>query len=169
MIQRGTNIPGFIEGNVITIIVINAEGEEIGTMLYETAGRENGEPGGEDDGDGGGVGKASKIRANTPYTPTFMEWAYTDVTLDADASSLPSEFAVEKGYPNPFNPTVTVSFAIPATGEVIISVYNILGQQVFKNSRLYEAGYQRFLLDTGKTGRELGSGVYFLQIGRAHV
>lgn len=77
---------------------------------------------------------------------------------------MPTEFAVKQGYPNPFNPSITVPFALPAVGEVNFTVFNVLGQQVFKSGSRFEAGYHRFLFDATANGSELVSGVYFLQV-----
>ena len=95
----------------------------------------------------------------------FGAGAYADVTIDAEALSLPSEFAVRQGYPNPFNPTLTIPFTLPSNGEVIVSVYNVLGQRVFETVKAYEAGYHSFIFDASQTDRELVSGIYFLQVG----
>ncbi|MBZ0265902.1 choice-of-anchor D domain-containing protein [bacterium] len=83
-------------------------------------------------------------------------------TLSLEGVEMPTEFVVEQGYPNPFNPTVTVPFALPENGEVTFSVFNLLGQQVFTASRTYEAGHHRYLFDAGQAN--LVSGVYFLQV-----
>ncbi|WP_340104315.1 immunoglobulin-like domain-containing protein [Rhodohalobacter sp. 8-1] len=42
----------------------------------------------------------------------------------------PAEFALSAAYPNPFNPTTTISFDLPKASFVSLSVYSILGQQV---------------------------------------
>lgn len=71
---------------------------------------------------------------------------------------------LEQGYPNPFNPSITVPFAVPATGDVTFAVYNVIGQQVFSQTRTFDAGNHRFLFDARQSGAELVSGVYFLQV-----
>ena len=43
---------------------------------------------------------------------------------------LPDELELKQNYPNPFNPTTTISFSIPQTGEVVLTVYNALGELV---------------------------------------
>ncbi len=94
----------------------------------------------------------------------FGEGAYADVTLDANAKALPTEFSVKSAYPNPFNPATTIPFAVPVKGELTFTVYNILGQQIFNQTRVYEAGYYNFLFDANLTENELVSGMYFMQI-----
>jgi len=42
----------------------------------------------------------------------------------------PKKFTLSEGYPNPFNSTTTIEFTLPEDGRAILSVYNMLGQQV---------------------------------------
>jgi photosystem II stability/assembly factor-like uncharacterized protein len=50
-----------------------------------------------------------------------------EVTADMQ---LPSEFALEQNYPNPFNPVTTIAFSLPYDSEVVLRIYNVLGQEV---------------------------------------
>ena len=43
---------------------------------------------------------------------------------------LPDQFSLESAYPNPFNPTTTLSFSLPIESKVNISVYNLQGREV---------------------------------------
>jgi len=94
----------------------------------------------------------------------FGAGAYAEIALDLDKSLLPREFVVDKAYPNPFNPTVTIPFSLPRAGEVTITLFNLLGQEVFQVNRLYAAGQHRFEFDATNIGQELVSGLYFLRM-----
>lgn len=43
---------------------------------------------------------------------------------------IPNQFVLFPNYPNPFNPTTTISYDIPEDGRVLLNVYNLLGQEV---------------------------------------
>jgi hypothetical protein len=45
-------------------------------------------------------------------------------------SEAPSELQLSKNYPNPFNPTTTFSYSLPAQSKVRLELYNALGQRV---------------------------------------
>jgi tetratricopeptide (TPR) repeat protein len=55
----------------------------------------------------------------------------TQVTSVHDIhSSIPKEYSLSEAYPNPFNPTTTITYALPMTSHVILKIYNVLGQEV---------------------------------------
>jgi hypothetical protein len=49
---------------------------------------------------------------------------------EEDLLTAPVEFALEKNYPNPFNPTTTIKYSIPEAGNVELKIYDILGNEV---------------------------------------
>ncbi len=51
-------------------------------------------------------------------------------SIEVDLGSGPVEFALNQNYPNPFNPSTVISFDIPETGFVNLTVFNILGEKV---------------------------------------
>lgn len=84
----------------------------------------------------------------------------------ATCDNLPTAFELKNAYPNPFNPTTTVPFALPEDSHVNLSVYNVLGQRVVTLvDKEFTAGYHSVLWN-GKNdqGTLLGSGVYFVKM-----
>lgn len=49
---------------------------------------------------------------------------------DSEDSSMPDSFGLLPNYPNPFNPTTTLTFLLPTRGAVHLGVYNLTGQLV---------------------------------------
>ena len=74
---------------------------------------------------------------------------------------IPEAFSLDKAYPNPFNPTTTLSFAIPVDNEVTLSIYNLQGREVTTLiSGNMEAGYHSIVWDANS----YASGVYFVKM-----
>jgi len=80
--------------------------------------------------------------------------------------NVPKTYGLNQNSPNPFNPTTRISFALPAAGEVRMSVFNVLGQQVKElvNGAM-DAGVHEVIWD-GKdnNGTSVASGIYFYKI-----
>ena len=47
-----------------------------------------------------------------------------------EAAEVPSAFALEANYPNPFNPATTIRYALPQRASVRLSVYDVQGRLV---------------------------------------
>ena len=72
-----------------------------------------------------------------------------------------TDYKLYDNYPNPFNPSTNVSFEIPSRNHVIISVYNLLGEQVaILANRVYPAGSFTVEFD----GSRLVSGIYLIRM-----
>ncbi len=100
--------------------------------------------------------------------PLFGQLFYDPNTLGSDLSNteLPDDFELYAAYPNPFNPSVTIPFALPETAKTRISIHNILGQEVARILETQvEAGNHQVLWN-GKSDNETSaaSGVYFVRM-----
>ncbi len=76
----------------------------------------------------------------------------------------PKTYALLQNYPNPFNPVTQISYALPKAGWVMLSVFNMLGQEVatlvneFKNPGSYTAEFNV------NGNAALSSGVYVYKL-----
>ncbi len=67
--------------------------------------------------------------AGYQLTPVFA----SDVTIQVNVNEtnvLPAKFSLNSNYPNPFNPVTKISFELPKSTNISITVYNVLGQKV---------------------------------------
>ncbi len=69
-------------------------------------------------------------------------------------------------YPNPFNPTTTISFSIKEKAPVELVIYNILGQKVrtLVNQPLEPGEHSIVWNGTDNKGRSVASGIYFYRM-----
>jgi len=94
---------------------------------------------------------------------------YVEETVLKILSEIPEEFSLSQNYPNPFNPLTKIDFSLPKTGRVVITIYNLLGQEVttLVNERLSYGYHTITWQGTDKMGRPVGSGVYFSELKTA--
>ena len=81
-------------------------------------------------------------------------------------ASLPETFEVFPNYPNPFNPETKVRFALPETGRVKVTVFDMTGRKVTTLvDGVREAGIHSLLWD-GKDGfgKPLPSGIFVCRV-----
>lgn len=81
---------------------------------------------------------------------------------NSSITSLPETVTIERLYPNPFNPTLSVTFSIPTESMTEVTVFNTLGEEV----DIIEPG--SYLRQGRHTyywhGSEQPSGMYFIQV-----
>jgi len=70
----------------------------------------------------------------------------------------PAQFMLDNNYPNPFNPTTTISYSIPEFSHVKITVYNLLGEIV---EELIDLPHKPGLHKIDFDATDLSSGIYF--------
>ena len=91
--------------------------------------------------------------------------SYTVVSVQQN-ESVPSEFSLMQNYPNPFNPTTTIRYELPVSSYVVLTVYNILGQEIRTLVNAEQtAGVKTVVWDAADAfGRPAVSGIYFYKI-----
>lgn len=72
-----------------------------------------------------------------------------------------TEYSLSQNYPNPFNPITTISFTLPLSGNVKLTIFNLLGQEIKTLTNGFkEAGIYTFNFDA----KNLNSGIYLYKI-----
>ena len=92
-------------------------------------------------------------------TTDIVPFVPTDTEADLE---IPEVFTVYSNYPNPFNPTTTLRFDLPAPAEVTVEIFDVVGRRVLVlPMESIPAGRDRTLT---VDGARLSSGVYFYRI-----
>lgn len=80
---------------------------------------------------------------------------------DGHLSNIPVEFELSQNWPNPFNPSTSISYYLPESGIVKVSVYNIMGELVNSQQPEFVPQGQHIIKFDGS---HLPSGVYILSV-----
>jgi flagellar hook assembly protein FlgD len=75
-------------------------------------------------------------------------------------------FELYENYPNPFNPTTTISFNLPKNAPVNLEIFNLKGQKVrtLINSELKAGKHNIVWNGLDNNGKPVASGVYFYRL-----
>lgn len=98
----------------------------------------------------------------TAYSDTL--W-FTTLKTESD-DRIPNTFQLAANYPNPFNPTTTIRYALPEAGMVRLVIYDIAGRPVRTLVHSQQAaGYRSVVWDgCDDDGKILGSGMYIYRL-----
>lgn len=81
--------------------------------------------------------------------------------MTATPQQVPDQVELKPSYPNPFNPSTTIRYAIPKAYKVTLEVYDLLGQKVATLvDKQQAAGSYKIPFNAS----DLSSGLYFIQI-----
>ena len=105
------------------------------------------------------VGKHSIVGLVNGYGLSDTLWVSV-ATLSAIkiAPSAPQGYVLENAYPDPFNPSTTIDYQLPARNHVVLNIYDALGRKVETLvDEVQNAGFHSITFDADR----LASGVYF--------
>jgi hypothetical protein len=93
---------------------------------------------------------------NIPIVMNIVE--ETGVTIRPE---IPNEFTLEQNWPNPFNPSTTLSYSLPKAGVVSLTVYDTMGRSIQQLvGEHQEIGRYQVTFD----GSSLPTGMYVYQL-----
>jgi hypothetical protein len=81
--------------------------------------------------------------------------------LNDSESPVAESFGLLQNYPNPFNPSTTFRYSIPQTSKVVITVYDILGNEI---ATLMDEEKSVGTYELIWNAENLSSGIYFYQL-----
>jgi hypothetical protein len=104
--------------------------------------------------------RASNGLGRSLWSSTFGFRTVTSVEV-ATEETLPLSYGLSQNYPNPFNPTTSLRFSIPASGLVVIKVYDMLGREV---TTLVNEEMQIGTYTVSWNATQVASGVYYCRM-----
>ena len=82
---------------------------------------------------------------------------------------IPETFVLNQNFPNPFNPSTTITFELPKNSRVNLSIFNILGQKIktLVNKELDARIHQFEWNGTNQLGQNVSSGILLLSFNNS--
>ena len=107
-----------------------------------------------------------EINDGYPYLTYNIIATDNDDLEDSIELNTVSEVTIHSLYPNPFNPTTTISYTLKQASNVNIEIYNIIGQKVYtKDLAQQSAGSHNFTWDgVNNRNSRVASGLYLFRI-----
>jgi hypothetical protein len=109
--------------------------------------------------------QASNDDHGSVYTD-MLEMDVSDVvSVDLDAN-LPGEFKLLGNFPNPFNPVTKLRFDIDYRSNVVVTIYNILGNEIttLQNGEMNPGRYSMTWNATNDQGKSMPTGMYLYKV-----
>ncbi|MDE2827639.1 MAG: T9SS type A sorting domain-containing protein [Bacteroidota bacterium] len=105
------------------------------------------------------VGGTDRDPARGEYNLTVLKQDGSPILItNLESAEVPDGFVLEANYPNPFNPTTTINYALPEASNVTVTVLDLLGRRVAVLVDEHQAkGRYSVRFDASR----LASGIYF--------
>ena len=118
--------------------------------------------------------KASNLRIDSVYTITpatslckFTVLVGEQYSIEKRLESvLPTDFSIDRNFPNPFNPSTNISVTVPRDAKVSLRIHDVLGREITTMFVGYLGPGRHWFTwnGTDHTGRAVASGVYFARL-----
>lgn len=106
------------------------------------------------------LGLITEERIEESYTRIMEKKQLLTNIFTASDEIVPSEYGLIN-YPNPFNSSTNIFVKVPASGNLTIKVYNIIGEEVAEIvNDFYDAGTHTFFFNAN----DFASGIYLLRM-----
>ena len=121
---------------------------------------------GNDNGGGSTVTDVVELHGDRSLNIRLGEGILGDDGQNAHKRGLYKAYLVGGNYPNPFNPSTTISYTVDQPSDIRLTVFDIRGRRVITLvDRFQDQGVYHIQWDgTNSSGRALASGVYFYRM-----
>ena len=117
------------------------------------------------------AGKIETVSGGKIVEKVVQDNSETGIEAEVEANAsisfddgLPSEFVIEKAYPNPFNPTTRIRYGVSTTSSVNVVIYDMTGRLV-SNYKIgnKEPGWHEFTWQGNDShGQQVSTGMYLV-------
>ena len=97
--------------------------------------------------------------------PKAIDWI-NPLSINPEDPSVPNDFVLNGNYPNPFNPSTTISFTLGRDNDVTVKVYSLLGEEVatLTSGRMNKGLRTVQWNGLDNNGKSVSTGIYLYQV-----
>ncbi len=96
-----------------------------------------------------------------PFTAHLITIKKNATGIDINSNKSPAHYSLLQNYPNPFTPSTTISYHLPAPGKISLKVFDITGRELTTLvNKEQAAGNYTVIFNASK----FGSGVYYYRL-----
>ncbi len=111
----------------------------------------------------------SAVQGHGSFTNNTLHYAAIDINFNPvsiNEETIPHTDVQLSNYPNPFNPTTTISFSIHEESNIELSIYNIKGQKITSLLNAQISAGEHSIIWNGKdaNNKQVSSGIYFYKM-----
>lgn len=101
------------------------------------------------------------VQVANSYRSTSMQWFVNVLSVTDIDDATPKDFMLYQNFPNPFNPSTTISFHLPVETSVNLRILNALGEEVLTliDNEWFNEGMHN--VQFSSADHQLNSGVYY--------
>lgn len=105
--------------------------------------------------------RSNNISGSSNFSEVWNFKTATSLGVQRNNEGIPTSFALNQNFPNPFNPSTTISFAIAEQSAVTITIYDIMGRTA---GTIVDESLQAGYYSIQWRAENLSAGVYFYRI-----
>lgn len=101
------------------------------------------------------------------YRVQYANASGSRVLFETEAVAVPAlPLTLNQNWPNPFNPTTTISYYLPEAGHTRLDIYDIAGHRIacLVNGNEVRGDHSALWYGTGESGRPAAAGVYIYRL-----
>ena len=108
------------------------------------------------------------------------KWAFRSLEADIAGSVsnkdltviMPDDYKLNQNFPNPFNPSTTISFVLPLSKKITLRIYDMLGKEIttLSNNEEFAKGSHSVVWNgKDRNGRTVSSGAYIAKMSAGNI
>lgn len=112
----------------------------------------------------------TELRQRAQFAESYIGFSLPPIVGIPDEIPLPDGFLLYANYPNPFNPSTTISFELPFPSEVRLTIFDSSGREIrtLLNERRYSGINNASWDGRDSQGKAVASGIYLYRLTMAN-